>query len=72
MSDDNVIRPQFTTHARIPVDQVLDAAKELEDVLVLGWLPDGTLYAACSSPDAQWAHFIAATFQHALLAGDFD
>lgn len=37
--------------AHIPVDQILDSAKErdLVDVVVLGWDDNGQLYAASSS-----------------------
>lgn len=66
-----VILPGLT-RLPIPVDRVLDGAKEfkLTQVLLLGYTPEGKLYAAASQPDGLLE--LAARFQHKWLAGDYD
>jgi hypothetical protein len=55
----------------IPVDGVLDGAKHLEHVLVLGWCDDGSLYAASSKADGAWALALCERFKQKLEAGDY-
>lgn len=54
MSDDNVIRPDFVTKVAIPVDTILEQAKDagLEDVVVIGWGDGVGCYLATSSAHA--------------------
>ncbi len=53
MENDNVIPLGNITRLDLPVDRVLDAAKEdiSERVVVLGWDKDGELYFASSFAD---------------------
>jgi len=53
MENDNVIPLGNITRLDLPVDSVLDAAKEdiSERVVVLGWDKDGELYFASSFAD---------------------
>lgn len=52
-TDDNVIPFPGVTRLPIPAERVIEAALKagIEDVLILGWLPDGGLYFASSMPD---------------------
>lgn len=54
MSNDNVIRPDFITKVDIPVDTILEGAREagLKDVVVIGWIEGEGCYLATSSGDA--------------------
>ena len=49
-----IITPSFNTRLDIPVERVLDAAKDagIEMVLVLGRTKEGELYMAASTGDA--------------------
>lgn len=61
------------TKLPIPVDRVLDGAKqhELETVLVLGWDKNGKFYAAASEADSQASTYMAQRFIHKTHAGDY-
>jgi hypothetical protein len=48
----NVVSLDTPFYGDIPADQVLEKAKgELKDVLVIGRMNDGEIYAACSMGD---------------------
>lgn len=52
----------------VSVENVLNGAADLEDVLVLGWTKDGEFYAAFSTdngPDLLW---LTELFRHAVIA----
>jgi hypothetical protein len=68
----NIIRPAFVTKLDIPVETVLDGARDLESVVVLGWDRDGAFIAASSVADTNAMLRAAALFQHKLLNGDYD
>lgn len=72
MSSDNVVILPVETLLPIPVERVLDGARHLKYVLVLGWTEEGEFYAACSDGDMHAALFAATKFQHKLHAGDYD
>ena len=55
----------------VPVDRVLDAAKKLETVLVLGWDADGQFYAACSNGSMESATYMAQKFIYKVHSGDY-
>lgn len=60
------------TKLDIPVERVLDGAKDLESVLVLGWTKSGQLYAASSmGGDGMRAIELAMRFQHKYLDGGY-
>ncbi len=68
----DVIRPRFQTKGPVPVDKVLDGARDLEEVLVIGWDKDGDIGAGSSTGDvAELLHLIE-RFKFKLLAGDFE
>lgn len=67
----NVTYLHATTDQPIPVARVLDGAQACTDVLVLGWLPDGDLYAAASTGDGATLLWLLEHFKHALLAGEY-
>jgi hypothetical protein len=71
MSEDNVTYLHRWTTAPIPVSRVLDGAQACEDVLVLGFLPDGELYCAATTSDGGTLLWWLETFKHRLLAGEF-
>jgi hypothetical protein len=61
------------TKLDIPVDRVLDAAKHLESVLVLGWTKDGEFYAGTSNGAAKSEETVALAqrFVHKYYTGDY-
>lgn len=59
------------TKADIPVETVLDGAKECEYVLVLGYDKDGNLVASSSTADLERSVFIATQFVHKVHAGEY-
>ena len=58
------------TTLEIPVERVLDGAKECDYVLVLGWKGD-EMHTAASDGDLSRALWIATKFIHKLHAGDY-
>jgi hypothetical protein len=62
------------TSLDIPVERVLDGAKELESILVLGWTKDGKFYAATSIGGKRSSELVdlAQRFVHKYYAGDYD
>lgn len=50
MDDDNVINLEVLTTVEIPLDKVLEGAKDnvKENLIVLGWDEDGDMYFAAS------------------------
>lgn len=70
MTEGNVIA--FPGHDEDPHLILEDSKHEpLDSVLVLGLTPDGSLYAASSTKDAQEMVWLVETFKHHLLAGDY-
>jgi hypothetical protein len=60
------------TKLDIPVERVLDGAKHLERVLVLGWTNDGEFWAASShGGDGTKTADLAQRFIHKFYAGDY-
>jgi|GEM_PF-4777518 len=59
------------TDGPVPVDKVLDGAKGLREVLVLGVDANGKSYAACSTGDMQFAVYLCELFKHKLLSGEY-
>ena len=61
------------TRLEIDPDKVLGGAVGvgLEDVLVLGTKPDGTVYAASSSSNVAETLLLIETFKFKLLNGDY-
>lgn len=59
------------TKGDIPVETVLNGAKDCEYVLVLGYDKDGNLEAGCSTASLERAVFIASRFIHKVHAGDY-
>lgn len=58
------------TRLPIPVERVLDGAKECDYVFVLGW--KGTeMWTAASDGDMEKALWLATKFIHKLHAGDY-
>lgn len=55
------------TRGDIPVDVVLDAAKKLELVCVMGITTDGQEYFASSSGDYKENYWLAARFKEVLM-----
>lgn len=52
MSDNNIIQFTGITKLELPVDKVLDGAKEkLKSVVILGWDKDDEMYFASTSSD---------------------
>ena len=60
------------TDQPIPVARVLDGARDLAEVLVLGVTPDGELYAASSLSETGTLLFFIESFKHALLSGKYE
>ena len=60
------------TKLPIPVETVLDAAKNCAAVLVLGWDEAGEFYAAASMAERGELLWLVELFKHKLLAGDYD
>lgn len=62
-----------TTTLDVPPDRVLEGAKgHLQDVLLLGWDKDGSLYVASSiGQDATKMTDLASRFLHKYYNGDF-
>lgn len=65
-----VIKFSGLTKGPVPVQSVLAAAKDCQDVLVLGIDDKGEFYAAASMGNSDVALRLAATFQHKLLNGE--
>lgn len=63
----NIIKLPTTTTLDIPVEDILNgaASADLDDVLVIGYESDGTLYVASSSAS------LADLYLMANIAGDF-
>jgi hypothetical protein len=72
VSDDNLVWFPGTTTQPVPVERVLDSAKHLKRVLVLGENEDGEFYAAGSTSDLAWGHFMCARFQHWIMTTSDD
>lgn len=60
------------TKLPIPVERVLDGAKNLDEVLVLGYSKEGRLVVAASNPDKARVLLMAQQFVHKLIRGDYD
>jgi hypothetical protein len=71
MSEDNVTYLRAWTDQGIPVARVLDAAKVCEEVLVLGFLPDGAFYCAASTGDGGTLLWWLERFKYGLLSGEY-
>jgi len=56
----------------IECDKVLEAAKGLKEVLVLGENAEGEWYFASSTGDIGTLLWLVEAFKHDLLSGDFD
>lgn len=67
----DVVRLGGVTKLPLPVELVLDGAKECDYVLVLGWKGD-EMWSASSEADLTKAVFIASRFVAKTHAGDFD
>ena len=46
-----VVFPHITTTLPVPVERVLDGARDCTEVLVIGWDKDGKLFLAASHGD---------------------
>lgn len=59
-------------YGEIPADTVLSGAigQGLETVMVIGWLPDGTLYATSSTGHVPDNVYLLAKAQHAFLTDE--
>ena len=68
---DNVVMLPCVTTLPIPVERVLEGAKDCDYVLVLGWKGD-VMHTACSDADLQRAIYLATKFIHKVHAGDYD
>lgn len=66
-----VVSGDFLTKADIPVEQVLDAAKDLDVVFVLGRDGDGELVAASSTGEVGEILLMVEEWKHKLMAGDY-
>ena len=66
---DNIIQFTGTTTVDLPVDQILDKAKEagLQTVVVIGDNKDGELYIASSQGRVCMATFLLQRALHALM-----
>lgn len=73
-SEDNVKRFSGRTTNDIPAAMVLDHVPraDLENVLVIGVLPDGKLYAASTSGDKGVNLWLCERFKLDLLTGEFE
>jgi hypothetical protein len=67
----DVIRAEFLTKADLPVDRVLDGAKDLESVFVLGRDAEGGLVAASSTGDVGEILLMVEEWKHKLLSGGY-
>ena len=69
----DVINLDVPTFADVPVENVLDAAKDagLTHVLVLGYGPDGALYGACSTGDAAETIYLLEQARFKLLSREW-
>jgi hypothetical protein len=72
VSGDNVTYLHAMTDQPVPAQRVLDAARACEEVLVLGFLPDGTFYCASSTGDGGTLLWWLERFKYGLLAGEYD
>lgn len=71
MSGDNVTYLHAMTDQGLPVARVLEAATVCEDVLVLGFLPDGTFYCASTTGDGGTLLWWLEHFKYGLLSGEY-
>ena len=55
------------TDGEVPVNQVLDNAKHLETVLVIGYEPNGELYLASSTGDAMALNYMVDVAKQEIL-----
>ena len=69
----DVVTLNVETNLPIPVDRVLDGARDMECVLVLGFDKEGNFTAATSlGGDGTKAVSLAQRFVHKYYAGDYD
>lgn len=69
--DNKVVGIGCTTLHPIPVERILDAAKHLEYVLIIGYEPDGKPYVACSEGDLAKATYAAQKFITEVHTGKY-
>jgi hypothetical protein len=67
----DVVLLNGVTTLPIPVERVLEGAKNLDSVLVLGWTKDGEFYAAASSGSFEESTYLAQQFIHKTHSGDY-
>lgn len=67
----NVITPGFNTLLPVPVERILEANKDLEYVLVLGYNKEGEFVAACSEADMAKATYVAQQFVTQVHIGGY-
>ena len=60
-----------STKMPIPVERVLDGARDLQEVLVIGWDKDGELYGASSTGEVGELLELIERFKFKLLHGDY-
>jgi hypothetical protein len=62
------------TKLDLPAEKILSRAidADLEDVLIIGWEKDETLYAASTTANVGKLLHLIETFKHKLIAGDFE
>lgn len=68
----DVIDFNGSTIGDVPVEQVLDSAKDLESVLILGWTKDDVLFASCSFGAVPDILFLIEKFKAVILAEHFE
>ena len=68
MSD--IIDLVYETIVDIPVEKVLDNAKHLMEVVVIGWDGDGEMYIALSNAYTARANFLLDKAKQELLEGE--
>lgn len=70
----DVVLMKGLTSLDLPVERVLDGAKHLESVLVLGWSKEGEFWAASSNGSAKTSEIVslAQRFVHKFYNGDYE
>ncbi len=67
-----VIKGKFKTYGEIPTADVLDGAKHLKSVLVIGYDENGDAYYASTHGDDELLVYMIEKFKHRILNGDFE